>query len=539
MAWGDGGYFWLSYYDSRGANDGFSFTDAVAPSTFEKVYYHDYFGNIGGWNVSYGFNAYTASSEQDLTAVQFWTMADGAFYEVRVYDTFAGGQLTGLLGSTSGTSTFAGLHTDNLVAPVHLTAGNDFYIYLHITDGGTYPLASDWANAGYNSSCTASPGQSYYSSDGYTWKDLTTLDSTANFSIRGLVTTTTPPEITVLGNGVSISDGDITPASADGTNFGTTSLGGAGVSRTFTVRNDGTGNLVLGPVTVPTGFTLTDGLSSSLAPGTFDTFTVRLDAEDGGTRSGYIFIQNDDRDEHPYNFAITGTVAGPEIRVMGNGTSIPDGYTGPTNLNWTNFGMAEPGGASISRTFTVYNDGNATLTLGPVTVPAGFTLAEGLSSSIAPANSDTFTVRFDPPMFGTWTGDVSFATNDADENPFNFQITARVRGPGDLDPTFGTGGIVAVDPAGALEGAYGMAIQRDGKIVLGGYSYGDMHHFAMVRCNTNGSLDTSFDGDGRVVTAFTSLSAVGRDLVVQPDGKIVLAGYTYTNTLRVPSSKLL
>ena len=37
--WGEGGYFWLSYSDSRGANDGFSFYDAVPPSTYQKVYY--------------------------------------------------------------------------------------------------------------------------------------------------------------------------------------------------------------------------------------------------------------------------------------------------------------------------------------------------------------------------------------------------------------------------------------------------------------------------------------------------------------------
>jgi uncharacterized delta-60 repeat protein len=532
-AWGDGGYFWLSYYDSRGANDGFSFTDAVAPSTFEKVYYHDYFGNIGGWNVSYGFNAYTASSEQDLTAVQFWTMADGAFYEVRVYDTFAGGQLTGLLGSTSGTSTFAGLHTDNLVAPVHLTAGNDFYIYLHITDGGTYPLASDWANAGYNSSCTASPGQSYYSSDGYTWKDLTTLDSTANFSIRGLVTTTTPPEITVLGNGVSISDGDITPASADGTNFGTTSLGGAGVSRTFTVRNDGTGNLVLGPVTVPTGFTLTDGLSSSLAPGTFDTFTVRLDAEDGGTRSGYIFIQNDDRDEHPFNFAITGTVLVQDVTVLGNGISIVDGDLSPSTSDGTDFGVIDIGGAAVSHTFTVRNDGSGTLTLGAVNVPTGFTLTEGLVASLGPGASDTFTVRLDVGPRGTRTGDVSFSNNDPDENPFNFRIQGSVLGPiqpGDLDVTFGTGGVVFTSFSPYYGYPQAVAIGSNGKIVVAGYCNRGYLDFAVARYNVNGELDTSFDGDGEAITTIGPDVDGAADVAIQSDGKILAVGYSYSGT---------
>jgi hypothetical protein len=240
------------------------------------------------------------------------------------------------------------------------------------------------------------------------------------------VTTTTPPEIAVLGNGIAISDGDMAPAAADGTNFGTAPLGGTGVSRTFTVRNDGTGNLVLGAVTVPTGFTVTEGLSSSLVPGASDTFTVRLDTAVGGTKSGLIFIQNDDRDEHPYNFAITGQVVGPDIRVMGNGVSIADGDTTPSTADGTDLGIVEPGGTPVSRTFTVYNDGNATLTLGTVTVPAGFTLSEGLPSSLAPGSSDTFTVRLDVTTPGTKAGDISIATNDSNENPFNFRITGTV-----------------------------------------------------------------------------------------------------------------
>ena len=142
--WGEDGYFWLSYSDSRGGNDGFAFYDAVPPSTYQKVYYYDYFGSVGSWTFPYGFNAFTASSDQDLTAVQFWTLADGASYEIKIYDTFSGGALTGWLASKSGTSTFAGMHTVDLSAPIHLTAGNDFYISLHITNGGTYPMSADW-----------------------------------------------------------------------------------------------------------------------------------------------------------------------------------------------------------------------------------------------------------------------------------------------------------------------------------------------------------------------------------------------------------
>jgi hypothetical protein len=84
------------------------------------------------------------------------------------------------------------------------------------------------------------------------------------------------------------------------------------------------------------------------------------------------------------------------------------------------------GSPAVSRTFTVRNDGTAALTLGAVTVPTGFTLTEGLSGSLAPGESDAFTVRLNTSAPDLCWGDVSFTTNDSDENPFNFQIIGDV-----------------------------------------------------------------------------------------------------------------
>jgi uncharacterized delta-60 repeat protein len=70
--------------------------------------------------------------------------------------------------------------------------------------------------------------------------------------------------------------------------------------------------------------------------------------------------------------------------------------------------------------------------------------------------------------------------------------------PGDLDPSFGGDGKVTTNfriDAFSSE-AYGVAVQSDGKIIAGG-GYGS---FALVRYNTDGSLDTSFGGGGRVMS---------------------------------------
>ncbi len=246
-------------------------------------------------------------------------------------------------------------------------------------------------------------------------------ESAYNFRITGIV----GPEITVLGNGVSIADGDTSPRTADGTDFGKVAVGSSPITRTFTVRNDGGGTLTLGTVTLPTGFTLVEGLPASLAPGASDTFTVRLDTAVAGTKTGDITFTTNDPNESPYNFRITGVV-GPEITVLGNGRSILDGDIGPSTTDGTSFGTVAVGGTPITRTFTVRNDGGGTLLLGSVSVPTGFTLVQPLVASLAPGASATFTVRLDTTLAGTKVGDIIFTTNDPDENPFNFRITGIV-----------------------------------------------------------------------------------------------------------------
>jgi uncharacterized delta-60 repeat protein len=103
---------------------------------------------------------------------------------------------------------------------------------------------------------------------------------------------------------------------------------------------------------------------------------------------------------------------------------------------------------------------------------------------------------------------------------------ARYNDNGSLDASFGTGGRV-ITPA--IQNPKAMAIQPDGKILAAGYAphtvapFGD--NFAVARFNPDGSLDTSFDGDGIAVTRFDQFSRISA-LALQPDGKIVAAGYT-------------
>ncbi|HVF30417.1 MAG TPA: FG-GAP-like repeat-containing protein [Pyrinomonadaceae bacterium] len=104
--------------------------------------------------------------------------------------------------------------------------------------------------------------------------------------------------------------------------------------------------------------------------------------------------------------------------------------------------------------------------------------------------------------------------------------------PGDLDPSFGSGGKVYNLPTNFMP-AEDVAIQSDGKLVLAGSTLGpdNTQDFAVVRLNANGSPDTGFGTGGLVGIPFdTNFNEMGVAVVIQTDGKIVVAGNVQLGT---------
>lgn len=99
---------------------------------------------------------------------------------------------------------------------------------------------------------------------------------------------------------------------------------------------------------------------------------------------------------------------------------------------------------------------------------------------------------------------------------------------GDLDPTFGPAGTgkVQVDFAGNFDNANAVAVQPDGKIVVAGTTFiGGQGDFAVARLNQDGTLDPTFDGDGRVTTdSGGNQPDATLAVTLQPDGKIIVVG---------------
>ncbi len=106
---------------------------------------------------------------------------------------------------------------------------------------------------------------------------------------------------------------------------------------------------------------------------------------------------------------------------------------------------------------------------------------------------------------------------------FDFAL-ARYESTGTVDITFGTAGLVTTDFGGSVDRAFAMALQPDGKLVVAGDSDAN---FALARYNSDGSLDSSFGAGGKVVTSFGGTDQASA-VILQPDGKIVVAGQTDT-----------
>jgi uncharacterized delta-60 repeat protein len=102
---------------------------------------------------------------------------------------------------------------------------------------------------------------------------------------------------------------------------------------------------------------------------------------------------------------------------------------------------------------------------------------------------------------------------------------ARYKSDGTLDISFGGDGRVTTNLTSDYDAAFAVAIQpADGKIVVAGVATGDSQMFAVARYHTDGTLDTSFGSNGRTFVDFSAGTDFAYGLAIQADGRIVVAG---------------
>jgi uncharacterized delta-60 repeat protein len=122
----------------------------------------------------------------------------------------------------------------------------------------------------------------------------------------------------------------------------------------------------------------------------------------------------------------------------------------------------------------------------------------------------------------------TYKNNDYSTEDFT---VARYNADGMLDDTFGSHGRVRTDFPGLAAVPSSVVIQPDGKIIVAGGAFPlftFLGNFEVVRYNRNGSLDSSF-GEGGIVTTTFPQGSYAFDVALQSDGKIVAAGTLFVN----------
>ncbi len=256
-----------------------------------------------------------------------------------------------------------------------------------------------------------------------------------------------PYTFTVDGNGSVIPIPDIN-LKQDGTQlpngtgiytFGSVLEGTSSAPVTFTIENNGTGNLTVNSVSLTAGdifyFSIDDALMSSpVSPGNSTTFTITFSPIISGERSATVTVDNDDPDEATYTFTVEGygiPSASPDINVKQGGTQLPDG-TGIYD-----FGSWDIG-SSRTRDFKIENKGSLTLNIYGISFVSGdmsqFDIdLSTMSSVISAGGNTTFLITFSPTSVGIKSAVVSIDSDDPDEDPYTF----TVEGTGNAAPVPG------------------------------------------------------------------------------------------------------
>ncbi len=108
-------------------------------------------------------------------------------------------------------------------------------------------------------------------------------------------------------------------------------------------------------------------------------------------------------------------------------------------------------------------------------------------------------------------------------------LTVRLNTNGSLDTSFNGSGYITTPVGNSVDMGRGVAIDSSGRIVVVGATSNSLgvYNIVLVRYTSSGSLDSSFDADGKKITSLGSDASIGEAVSIQSDGKIVLAGYQW------------
>jgi hypothetical protein len=284
------------------------------------------------------------------------------------------------------------------------------------------------------------------------------------------------PEISLEGNSTLIVDGDVTPATADNTDFGNVNKG-TGSTKSFVIKNAGPGSLIVKGISF-TGanaseFTLTGSVSFPLTinANASQTINVQFMPTALGVRTAILNVRSNDFDEDVYDVAIQGNGTTPAIKVQGNSIDINDGDLTAGAANNTDFGTVNIG-ANITKTFTIKNNGTGSLSVSGISFSGAnaseFTLvsAPTFPLSINASASQAITVQFAPTAIGTRTAIVNIANDDPAVTTYDFAVEGTGVLPSGISSVAALSAVKLYPNPTANSTTLSLTIQKDVRVVI-------------------------------------------------------------------------
>ncbi len=202
--WGDSGYMYVSYYDTRMASGSSAvFYNAEDTTNYNRMYIHDRFGQVSSYGYSGSLtcsaaNIFTAQEDSSLVATGIFSNDTNTSYTITIATGVGASPGSGTTAlTTSGVLPNAGYHTIALPPPVSLSQGERFAVIVAYTNTSyAYPVPAAIAVSNYSSAATGVPGRSFISHDQTSWTDFTSVNGTATAPIRAFTLgVITPPLI--------------------------------------------------------------------------------------------------------------------------------------------------------------------------------------------------------------------------------------------------------------------------------------------------------------------------------------------------------
>jgi C1A family cysteine protease len=200
--WGDGGYFYMSYYDTA-LDPCAVYNNAEETTNYGTVYQYDPLGSvvsIGGSTTYWAANTFTAVNDRDLEAVSFYTTDVNTRCNIHIYkNTGPGGPTSGVpVSERLSALTYPGYYTVKLTAPVPLHTGDRFSVVIKFVNSSfKFPVAIEKPIENYSSKAAANTGESWVSKDGTDWQDLTVSHPNSSVCIKAFTAGPTIPQAVI------------------------------------------------------------------------------------------------------------------------------------------------------------------------------------------------------------------------------------------------------------------------------------------------------------------------------------------------------